>query len=285
MLVKNCSESVTDEEFDLASNWFNGTHVPIHDSLSNDEDLDASQFISIVSHSVSFSDPIVNDDSDNASSGFSEEDRTNISEEARTSVSEEGSSSVFEEALNQVGATVGIGAGAGICLGLIEAPVGISANIGTAIGSRRDVNQVGATMGTGAGVGTVLGTNHAITQVGTTAGAGAGVGTTLGANNDDTSNNDTLGSTQGSNHSTEELDLTIPMPIMANLDDISLRRSKRNKPDRKLQEQQDPKVKKFFGLLTMFYLFSATAVAGCDCSSPELVVRKIGLHAEKSICI
>ena len=59
MLVKNCSESVTDKEFDFASNWFNGTHVPTHDSLSNDEDLDASQFISIVSHSVSFSDPIV----------------------------------------------------------------------------------------------------------------------------------------------------------------------------------------------------------------------------------
>ena len=125
MLVKNCTESVTDEEFDLASTWFNGTSVPTLDSVSNEEGLDASQSTSIVSHSVSSLDPLVNDDSDNAFSRFSEEANTSVSEECSSSVSEEGSSSVSEkdrssvseDAFNQVRATVGIGAGACTPLG------------------------------------------------------------------------------------------------------------------------------------------------------------------------
>ena len=138
---------------------------------------------------------------------------------------------------------------------------------------------MGATVGAGAGVGTTLGANHAINQVGATVGSGAGVGTTLGANNDINQIGATVGITPGSNGSTAELDLT--MPTMPNLDAITLRRSKRNKPSRKLQEQRDPRVKKFFGLLTMFCLFSATVVAGCGYSSPKSVVGKIVLHAEK----
>ena len=87
MLVKNCTESVTDEEFDLALTWFNGTSVPTQDRVSNEEGLDASQSTSIVSHSVSFTDPLVQDDINNASSRFSEKASTIVSEEDSSSVS------------------------------------------------------------------------------------------------------------------------------------------------------------------------------------------------------
>ena len=202
-----------------------------------------------MSHSVSFSDPLVNDDSDNASGGFSEEVHTNVSEEDLTNISEEGNSSVSEEGRSSL------------------------SEEGSSSISEEALSQVGNTVGIGAGA------TDIITQVGATEGAGAGVDTTLCANNDDTSNDATMGSIKDSNNYTNELDLT--MPIMANLDAISLSCSKRNKPSRKLIEQQDPKVKKFFGLLTMFCLFSATVVTGCDYTSPKSVVGKIVLHAEK----
>ena len=70
------------------------------------------------------------------------------------------------------------------------------------------------------------------------------------------------------------------MPTMPNLDDISLRYSKRNKPSKTLQEQRDPRLKNIFGLLTTFCLFSATALAGYGYDSPTSVAGKIVLHAE-----
>ena len=95
---------------------------------------------------------------------------------------------------------------------------------------------MGITVGIGAGasVGTVLGLNHLIMQVDATVRAGTGVGTILGVNDNNTSNDVIVSSTQGANDSTEELVLT--MPIIANLDTISLRHSNHNKPSRKLQE-------------------------------------------------
>lgn len=90
-----------------------------------------------------------------------------------------------------------------------------------------------------------------------------------------------MGSTLGSNGPEEELDLI--MPLMPNLDAIFLRHSKHNKPNRKLQEHQDFRVKKFFGLLTMFCLFSAMVVAGCVYVSPTPVGGKIVLHVETVI--
>ena len=89
-------------------------------------------------------------------------------------------------------------------------------------------------IGVGAGVGTFLGVNHLIVQVDATVRAGTGVGTILGVNDNNTSNDVIVSSTQGANDSTEELVLT--MPIIANLDTISLRHSNHNKPSRKLQE-------------------------------------------------
>ena len=155
----------------------------------------------------------------------------------------------------------------------------IGAGAGTTLGSSRDNNQVDETVGVGAGVGTALGTTHSINQVGATMGAGAGVCTTLGTNNDINQIGATVGFTLGSNCPEEELDST--MSLMPYLDAISLRSSKRNKPSRKLREQRDPRVKKLFGLLTMFCLFSAKVVAGYNYGSPTSVVGKIVLHVEK----
>ena len=72
---------MTDENFDLTSTWFNGTSVPTHDSVSNEEGLDASDSTSVVSHIVTFTDLLVQDDSDNTSSSISEEVSTDVSKE------------------------------------------------------------------------------------------------------------------------------------------------------------------------------------------------------------
>ena len=97
ILVKNCTESVTNEDFDFASTWCNGTNIPSQDSVSNEEGLDASDPASVVSHSVTFANPIVQDTSDNVSSRISEEDTTSIAEEGDYIASEEGVLSVSEE--------------------------------------------------------------------------------------------------------------------------------------------------------------------------------------------
>ena len=83
--------------FDLALTWFNGTSVPLLFSAANEEGLDASQYNSVASHSVNFSDPIINDDLDSDPVPISEEVDTSISEEGGTTISEEGDTSVSEE--------------------------------------------------------------------------------------------------------------------------------------------------------------------------------------------
>ena len=123
----------------------------------------------MVSHSVTFTDPLVQDGSDNVSIMISEEASTGVSEEGSSSVSEEDSSSVSEEAtpgashvINQVRTTVGIGDDAGTTLGSMGAATCIVTGAGTNLGSNHDIDQVGATVGAGAGVGTDLGANHAV---------------------------------------------------------------------------------------------------------------------------
>ena len=61
------------------------------------ESINAPQPTSIDSHSVIFIDPLVQDDSNNASGRFSEEASTRVSEEDSSSVSEEEFVSVCEE--------------------------------------------------------------------------------------------------------------------------------------------------------------------------------------------
>ena len=68
---------------------------------------------------------------------------------------------------------------------------------------------------------------------------------------------------------------------MSNLDTISLRYSKHNTPSKKLEQQHDPVVNKFFGLLTMFCLLSASTIVVAGHIIPKLIVGKIVLHAEK----
>ena len=102
VLVKNCNESVTDEDFDLASTWFNDTSVPSQYSVSNEEGLDASESASVVSYSVIFTDYLVKDVSDNTSSRISEEAITSVSKEDCSSASKEGGPSVSEEGSSSV---------------------------------------------------------------------------------------------------------------------------------------------------------------------------------------
>ena len=101
-MVKNYTEYVTGEDFNLASTWFNGTSVTAQDSVSNEEVLDAPESNSVVSHSVTFTDPLVQDDSNNASSKISEEASTGVSEEGSSIDSEEGCSSVSKEGSSSV---------------------------------------------------------------------------------------------------------------------------------------------------------------------------------------
>ena len=98
---------MTNEDFNLTSNWFNGTIIPPQVSVSSKECLDASQSTSVASQSVTFSNPLVNDNMDPVSipitmegqTSFSDEGQTSVSEEVRTSTPEEGHNSVLKEVL------------------------------------------------------------------------------------------------------------------------------------------------------------------------------------------
>ena len=88
---------MTDEYFNLASTCSNCTRVPSQDSASNEEGIATSECASVVSHSVTLTDPSVQDISDNDSSRISKEANTSVSEECGSITSEEGGHSVSEE--------------------------------------------------------------------------------------------------------------------------------------------------------------------------------------------
>ena len=79
--VNNSPESITDKGVDLASTWCNDTSVYYQVSLSNKEDIDNYQYDSVASHSVSFTNPLVEDILHLDYVLVSEEDQVSISEE------------------------------------------------------------------------------------------------------------------------------------------------------------------------------------------------------------
>lgn len=81
VLVQNSIVSMTDENVDHISTWFNITSVLPQASVSNKESLDASKSSLVTSHSVTFIDPITNDDLDPVSIAISEEGDTSNSKE------------------------------------------------------------------------------------------------------------------------------------------------------------------------------------------------------------
>ena len=69
---------------------------------------------------------------------------------------------------------------------------------------------------------------------------------------------------------------------ISNLDQLSRRRSKRSaKPTEKIKQTYDKKIKKSFGLFTVFSLVCATTVSGMKALKPISMAQRIVLHAER----
>ena len=80
-----------------------------------------------------------------------------------------------------------------------------------------------------------------------------------------------------------EEDLVLEILVIPNLDNISLRRSKRNKPSVKTMDLHDPTLKKLYGLLDILYLFDTAIISANGHVIPPSVVDKVVLHIEDVI--
>ena len=77
--------------------------------------------------------------------------------------------------------------------------------------------------------------------------------------------------------------LILAILVMPNLDNISLRSSKRNKPSVKTMDLHNPTLIKLYGLLDIFYLFDTAIISANGHVIPPSVVDKVVLHTEDFI--